>query len=63
MIRLEIGRNFNKERLKLLYILQIIYIYILSIHAKWIIILNYIKNQDLEFQMDFVIINNIYLRY
>lgn len=32
MIRLEIGRNFNKERLKLLYILQIIYI--LSIHAK-----------------------------
>lgn len=24
---------------------------------------NYIKNQDLEFQMDFVIINNIYLRY
>lgn len=52
MIRLEIGRNFNKEKLKLLYILQIIYIYILSIHAKWIIILNYIKNQDLEFQMD-----------
>lgn len=30
MIRLEIGRNFNKEKLKLLYILQIIYIYIID---------------------------------